>query len=99
MSRVQIPPGAHPYYVFICVASVIHTMDTVNVRLPDEQIYVLDKQVSRLHYASRSEFVREAIRRMMEDHMDLSDETVKAIKQARRQKSISHAELKKRLGL
>ncbi len=74
-------------------------MDTINVRLPDEQVHIMDKQVTRFHYSSRSEFVREAIRRMMEDNMELSDETVKAIDTARKQKSISHSDLKKRLGL
>jgi Arc/MetJ-type ribon-helix-helix transcriptional regulator len=74
-------------------------MENINIRLPDEQIYELDKYVSRLHYSSRSEFIREALRKMIEDHTDLSDETVKAISQARKQKSISHAELKKKLSL
>lgn len=74
-------------------------MENINIRLPDEQIHELDKQVSRLHYSSRSEFIREALRKMIEDQMDLSDETVKAISQARKQKSISHAEVKKKFSL
>jgi len=74
-------------------------MENINIRLPDEQMHELDNQVSRLHYSSRSEFIREALRRMIEDQMDLSDETVKAIFQARKQKSLSHAELKKKLSL
>jgi Arc/MetJ-type ribon-helix-helix transcriptional regulator len=74
-------------------------MENINIRLPDEQIQELDNQVGRLHYSSRSEFIRDALRRMIEDHMDLSDETVKALTQARKQKSLSHAEVKKRLSL
>ncbi len=74
-------------------------MENINIRLPDEQMHELDSQVSRLHYSSRSEFIREALRRMIEDQTDLSDETVKAISRARKQKSVSHAELKKKLSL
>lgn len=74
-------------------------MENINIRLPDAQVRELDQQVSRLHYSSRSEFVREALRRMIENQMGLSDETVKAIGIARGQKSVSHAQLKKKLSL
>lgn len=59
----------------------------------------MDGQVSRFHFSSRSEFVREAVRRMMEDYMDLSGETVRAIAEARRQESLSHGEVRRRLGI
>ena len=74
-------------------------MENINIRLPDAQVRELDQQVGMLHYSSRSEFVREALRRMIENHMGLSDETVKAIDEARSQKSVSHAQLKKKLSL
>lgn len=74
-------------------------MDTINVRLSENQLKELDSQVDRFHYSSRSEFVREALRKMMEDYTDLSSETVKAIAQARKQKSVSHGDVKRKLGL
>jgi Arc/MetJ-type ribon-helix-helix transcriptional regulator len=74
-------------------------VENINIRLPDAQVRELDQQVSRLHYSSRSEFVREALRMMIENQMGLSDETVKAIGEARGQKSVSHAQLKKKLSL
>lgn len=74
-------------------------MDTINVRLPHEQVTLMDKLISKHNYVSRSEFVRDALRRVSEQWMDLSDETVDAINEARRnRKTIPHAELKKKLG-
>ena len=64
-------------------------METINVRLPHEQVASMDKLVKRLNYASRSEFVREALRGMSEKWTDLSQETIRDIEAARRKNSES----------
>lgn len=74
-------------------------MENLNIRLPEEQLRILDKQVRKMHYTSRSEYVREALRKMMENQMDLTEETIQAINKARKQKSTSHTTLKRRLGI
>jgi len=45
------------------------------------------------------ESYNEVIERMMEDNLELNEKTKKEIEDARRGKSISHAEVKKRFGL
>lgn len=74
-------------------------METINVRISEKQIQELDRTVAKLNYSSRSEFIREALRNMIEDHLDLSAETVEAISLARKQENISHSDVKKKLGL
>jgi len=74
-------------------------METINVRLPAKQLRILKKEVKKLNYPSFSEYVREALRRMMESSMDLGEDTVAAIHEARGQKSVSHSRVKKTFGL
>ena len=45
------------------------------------------------------ESYNEIIERMMEDELELNEQTKKEIEEARRGKSISHSEVKKRTGL
>ncbi|HLF53852.1 MAG TPA: hypothetical protein VI544_01615 [Candidatus Nanoarchaeia archaeon] len=45
------------------------------------------------------ESYNEVIERMIEDDLELNEKTKKEIEEAKRGKSISHAEVKKRLGL
>ncbi len=45
------------------------------------------------------ETYNEVIERMIEDDLELNEKTKKEIEEARKGKSVSHAEVKKRLGL
>ena len=45
------------------------------------------------------ETYNEVIERMLEDELELNEKTKKEIEEARKGKSISHAEIKKRFGL
>jgi len=45
------------------------------------------------------ESYNEVIERMVEDNLELNEKTKKEIEEAKRGKSISHAEVKKRFGL
>jgi len=45
------------------------------------------------------ETYNEVIERMLEDELELNEKTKKEIEEARKGKSISHAEVKKRFGL
>lgn len=47
----------------------------------------------------RRESYNEIIERMVEDNLELNEKTKKEIENARKGKSVSHAEVKKRLGL
>ncbi|MFH1721826.1 MAG: ribbon-helix-helix domain-containing protein [Candidatus Altiarchaeota archaeon] len=74
-------------------------METVNIRLPEEQLRMMDKEVKRRHFPSRSEYVREALRRMREEALELSDETVSAIKTARKQRGVPAEKVFRELGI
>lgn len=74
-------------------------METVNIRLPEEQLRILDREVKRRHFPSRSEYVREALRRMREDSLDLSDDTVTSIEKARRQRGVPADDVYRELGI
>lgn len=44
-------------------------METIHVKLPRKQLREVDEMVRERHYPSRSELVREAIRRMTEEKL------------------------------
>jgi len=64
------------------------------IQISDNVKSVLDrmKMIERETY-------NDVIERMIEDDLELNEKTKKEIEEARKGKSISHAEVKKRLGL
>ncbi len=64
------------------------------IQISDNVKVVLD----RMKMMERETY-NEIIERMIEDDMELNEKTKKEIEKARKGKSISHAEVKKRLGL
>jgi len=64
------------------------------IQISDNVKSILDKMkmIERESY-------NEVIERMIEDDLELNEKTKKEIEEARRGKSISHAEVKKRFGL
>jgi hypothetical protein len=60
LSRVfQVIPGRNPITVNIM------TMDTVQIRLTERQVTQIDKLVKKGLYPSRSEAVRDAVRKLV----------------------------------
>jgi predicted transcriptional regulator len=68
------------------MATTIQISDNIKQRLEKMKIY------SRESY-------NEIIERMIEDETDISEQTKKDIEEAKRGKSISHEEVKRKLGL
>lgn len=64
------------------------------IQISDKVKSILD----RMKMMERETY-NEIIERMIEDDLELSDKTKKEIEEARKGKSISHADFKKRLGL
>lgn len=64
------------------------------IQISDNVKLILDrmKMIKRETY-------NDVIERMIEDDLELNEKTKKEIEEARKGKSISHAEVKKRLGL
>ena len=68
------------------MATTIQISDTVKQRLEHMKMFA-------------RESYNEIIERMLEDEMELSTQTKKEIEEARKSKSISHEDVKKRFGL
>ncbi|MDI6916683.1 MAG: ribbon-helix-helix domain-containing protein [Thermoplasmatales archaeon] len=56
-------------------------METINVKMPEEQVEEMCRYLRKHKYPSRSEFIRDAVRRMMEPK--LSEEALMDVIQAR----------------
>ncbi|MEK6873489.1 MAG: hypothetical protein AABW91_01480 [Nanoarchaeota archaeon] len=67
---------------------------STTIQISDNVKSVLD----RMKMMERETY-NEVIERMIEDDLELNEKTKKEIEEARKGKSISHAEVKKRLGL
>ena len=67
---------------------------STTIQISDNVKSVLDK----MKMMDRETY-NEIIERMIEDDLELNEKTKKEIEEARKGKSISHAEAKKRLGL
>ena len=64
------------------------------IQISDNVKLVLDKMKMM-----ERETYNEVIERMIEDDLELNEKTKREVEEARKGKSISHAEVKKRLGL
>ena len=67
---------------------------TTTIQISDE----VKQKLEHMKLFSRESY-NEIIERMMEDELELNEQTKKEIEEARRGKSISHSEVKKRTGL
>ena len=67
---------------------------STTIQISDNVKLILDKMKMM-----KRESYNEVIERMIEDDLELNEKTKKEIEEARRGKSISHAEVKKRFGL
>ncbi|MBU4255704.1 MAG: ribbon-helix-helix domain-containing protein [Thermoplasmatales archaeon] len=56
-------------------------METINVKMPEEQVEEIYRYLKKHRYPSRSEFIRDAVRRMMEPR--LSEEALMDVIQSR----------------
>ena len=86
--KIYIPP---PQY--IC------NMETVNVRLTKNLISLMDREVKKGMYPTRSEFIRESIRRRFEKSVrpEVLAELILAKKEMDEGKFVPHEEVVKRL--
>ena len=67
---------------------------TTTIQISDKVKTILDKMKMM-----ERETYNEIIERMLEDDLELNEKTKREIEEARKGKSISHSEIKKRLGL
>ena len=67
---------------------------STTIQISDSVKRVLD----RMKIYERETY-NQIIENMIEDHLELNEETKKEIEKARKEKSISHEEVKKRFGL
>jgi Arc/MetJ-type ribon-helix-helix transcriptional regulator len=76
-------------------------METVNVRLTKRLITLMDRAVKKGMYPNRSEFIRDAVRRMFEERV--SPEILEDIRTSSKEmdagKYIPHNAVKKSLGI
>ncbi|MDI6707567.1 MAG: ribbon-helix-helix domain-containing protein [Candidatus Thermoplasmatota archaeon] len=74
-------------------------METVNVRLTKKLIQLVEREVKRGKYSSKSEFIREAIRRMFEERVrpEILAELTAARKEMEEGEFIHHEEVVKKL--
>lgn len=45
-------------------------MKTLNVKVPDDQYEAIEEAVRTRNYTSKAEFIRDLVRRYMEDYVD-----------------------------
>jgi Arc/MetJ-type ribon-helix-helix transcriptional regulator len=78
-------------------------MEKINVRVPQSLLAQVDDVWEGRGYASKSEFIRDAIRAAVTPPTQLSAATLEHLAESRRQRArgetVSHADLKDRLGI
>lgn len=77
-------------------------MDTVNVKMPEDQKKLAEKLSEKHHYPSLSEYVREAVRDKIKRELPLSQNVQDRIDEARKtpdEEYLSKEEVEEDLGL
>ena len=60
-------------------------METVGVKIPKDQKKILDEVAEKRGYPSKSEYIRDLLRKDMEKYMVLRDEVAEEIKERKRE--------------
>jgi len=78
-------------------------MEKINVRVPKTLLADIDEVWEKRGYASKSEFIRDALRDAVEPPTQLSEEALKHLAESREQRdtgeTVSQDDVKERLGI